>query len=191
MLSINRKMNIVVPIEREDGSKIYIHSTPISTPTFEKYFLVLAKTFSAFAENGVVVTSAPSIARLTLKQVAESTPRTGDSSWWVGDDGVGGSGGLIEDIVRMSNVINGEEIRPLKDHLISGSFTEEDKNEVLSLLIFFIVVSHIPPRLDRADLLRGMASIYHLGLTYSTPTDYANSLKTSTSAANTGENPPT
>lgn len=187
MISIDRKLDLVVPLERADGTKIYVHAMPISTPTFEKFYMVLAKTFSAFAENGIVITSAPTVARLTLRHVAENTSRDGSGNWWAGDDGVGGKGGLLEDIVRMANVIDGESVRPLKDAIMSGVLTEEDRDEVLSLLVFFTVASRVPPRSDRENLIRGMASIYNLEVTSLNVTDYQTSLKTPISEDNTGK----
>ena len=86
MLTIDRKLNLVVPIDRGD-SKFYIHAMPITLQTYEKYWLVLSKTFSAFAENGIVITSAPSVAKFTLKQVAQETSRDTGGNWWDGDDG--------------------------------------------------------------------------------------------------------
>lgn len=187
MLVIDRKLNIVVPVERSNGSKFYVHAAPIGTETFEKYFLVLAKTFSAMAESGIVITSGPSVARLTLKQIAMGTQRADNLNWWDGDDGVGGRAGLIADIVRMSNVVDGDSIRPLADVFNAGDIDEDDRNDVLSLLVFFTVASRVPPRADRERLIRGMASIYHLASTSLSPTDYASSLKTPISADSTGE----
>lgn len=188
MLTIDRKLNLVVPIDRGD-SKFYVHAMPISTETFEKYYLVLAKTFSAIAENGIVVTSAPSVAKLLLKQVAEETQRDNGVDWWTGDDGVGGKSGLIEEIVRLCNVIDGDSVFPLKDLLMSERIDADTQNDVLSMLVFFTVASRVPPRVDRERLIRGMASIYHLHVTFSNVTEFASTLKTSISDASTGKNP--
>lgn len=186
MLVIDRKLNLVVPIDRANGEKIYVHAMPIGTETFEKNYLVLAKVFSAFVDNGIVVTSAPSVARLILKQVAQNTPRNGDGNWWDGDDGVGGKSGLLAEIVRLCNVIDVDRVRPLNDVLAEGMFSEDEKNDLLSILVFFTVASRIPPRMDRERLIRGLASIYQLQTTSLTTTEYQNSLKTSTSVDNTG-----
>jgi len=190
MITIDRKLNLVIPVEKEDGSIIYIHSTPISTATFEKYWLVLSRTFSAFADAGIMVTSAPSVARLTLKQIAEETPRL-DGDWWGGEDGVSGPGGLIADMVRLSQVIDGDTIRPLADILMVKGLDDEVKNEVISYLVFFTAVSRVPPRSDRPKLIRGFAVLYKLVSTSLSATDYASSLKTSTSVDNTGKPPTT
>lgn len=186
MLKIDRKLNLVIPIDRGD-SKIYVHAMPVSTQTFEKYYLVLAKTFSAFAENGIIVTSAPSVAKLILKQVSEETPRETGDNWWNGDDGVGGRVGLIEEIIRLCNVVDGDSVRPLKDLMASGQIDEDAVSDLVSLLVFFTVASRVPPREDRERLIRGMASIYRLQAVYLSVTDFLNSLKTSTSVDSTGK----
>lgn len=186
MLTIDRKLNLVMPIDRGD-SKIYVHAMPISTQVFEKYYLVLAKTFSAFAENGIIVTSAPSVAKLVLKQVSEETFRETGDNWWNGDDGVGGRVGLIEEIIRLCNVIDGDTVRPLKDLMTSGLIDEDTASDLISLLIFFTVASRVPPKGDRERLIRGMASIYRLQALYLSAMDFLNSLKTSTSVDSTGK----
>ena len=61
-MHINRKLNLVIPIERADGSQIFTHSTPISAEVFDKYFLVIAKTFSAIYSEGLGPLGGPRVA---------------------------------------------------------------------------------------------------------------------------------
>jgi len=194
MVTINRNLNLVIPISRGETEKLYIHSTPIMPETFERYHLVLAKTFSAFAENGIVVTSAPSIAQMVLKDVATSTYRSPGLNWWDGPDGVGGEGGLLAEMVRLSNIItasgDGWTTMPLQTALDRKLIDAEEKSEVLNILTFFTVVSRVPPRADRDRLVRGMAAIYELLTTFSNATEYAASLKTSMPDEIIGENVP-
>jgi hypothetical protein len=42
-LNITRNLNLVIPLLRADGTNLYVHSMPISTETFERYFMVPAK----------------------------------------------------------------------------------------------------------------------------------------------------
>lgn len=193
MITINRSLNLVVPLERGDGTKIYVHSAPIGMEVFERYHLVLAKTFSSFAENGVMVTSAPSIAHMVMKGIAQNTGRAPGLNWWDGPDGVGGEGGLLAEIVRLSNVLgpsgDGWASTPLQMAFDSGRIDAEEKAEVLSLLVFFTVASRVPPRADRERLVRGMAAIYELEPTSLNATDFGSSLRTRTIAENTGESP--
>lgn len=192
---IDKKLNLVVPIIRADETRLYVHSTPIKPETFEQYHLVLAKTFSSFAQNGLDPRSGPSVAAMILKDVAIATPRAPGLSWWDGPDGVGGEGGLLAEVMRLSNAVvtskdNGWTTIPLKTALDQKLIDEEEKSEVLNLLTFFTVVSLVAPRVDRARLVRGMAAIYELQTTFSNSTEFATFLRTSMAAETTGEKVP-
>jgi hypothetical protein len=192
MTSINRHLNIVIPVERSDGTKMYVHAAPIKFEVFERYHLVLAKTFSAFAHNGLDPMSGPSVAALVLRSVAETTPRPNGGNWWEGPDGVGGESGLLSEIRRLSNVVlpvegEGWKTVPLQSAFDRKLVDEEEKMEVTNLLAFFTVVSLVAPRVDRQRLIRGMASIYELQTTLLSFTEFVDSLKTSTQEDTTGE----
>ena len=191
-MQINKALNLVIPIIRSDETKLYIHSTPIRPETFETYYMVLAKAFSAMAQNGLDPRSGPSVAAMVLKEVAQSTPRAADMNWWEGPDGVGGEGGLLAEIIRLSNAIlpgqSGWTTTPLKVALDQNLMDEEESREVQNILAFFIVTSAVAPRVDRPKLVRGLAAIYELQTTSLNSTEFLNSLKTSTTADNSGKN---
>lgn len=195
MVSINRKLNLVLPLLRSDDTQLYVHSTPIRPETFEKYYLVLSKTFATLAQNGLDPRSGPSVAALILKDVATSTSRAGSLNWWDGPDGVGGEAGLQAEMVRLSNALvatpdKGWTTIPLLNALNQGLIDDEEKSEVLNLLTFFTVVSLVAPRVDRERLVKGMAAIYELQTTYLNATEFSTSLKTSTTEEPIGETNP-
>lgn len=195
MVVVDKRLNLVIPIVRDDETRLYIHATPLRPETFEVYHLVLAKTFSAFALNGLDPRSGPSVAALILKDVAKATMRGPDQTWWDGSDGVGGEAGLMAEIRRLSNAVvatpdKGWTTLPLALALTQGLLSAEEAAEVDSLLAFFTVVSLVAPRADRARLVRGEAVVHDLLTTLSDCTAFAASLRTSTPAANTGASPP-
>ncbi len=195
MITIDKRLNLVVPIIRADETKLYIHSTPVRPETFEMYHMVMAKTFSAFAQNGLDPRSGPSVAAMILKDVAKSTTRDGGLNWWDGPDGVGGESGLMAEIVRLSNVLTpqtdkGWGTMPLALALEKQLIDPEEKTEAMNLLAFFTVVSLVAPRVDRPRLVNGMAAIYELQTTLLNSTEFAVSLKTSTIAESSGERKP-
>ena len=194
-VNIDKRLNLVIPIIRDDQTILYIHSTPIRPETFEQYHLVLAKTFSSFAQNGLDPRSGPSVAAMILKDVAEATPRGPGLNWWDGADGIGGESGLLAEITRLSNAVvpnkeNGWGTVPLRTALDQKLIDEDESREVQNLLAFFTVVSLVAPRVDRARLVRGMAAIYELSTTLLNSTEYVVFLKTSTPAETTGEKAP-
>lgn len=195
MLSVDRHLNLVIPIERDDETALYVHSTPIRPETFAKYHLVIAKTFSAFAQHGLDPRSGPSVAAHVMKDVALNTGRSLGSNWWDGVDGIGGESGLLAEMVRLSNVVTprakgeGWGTIPLQAAFEQSLVSAEEKQEVLNLLTFFIVVSAVAPRADRQVLIKGMSAIYGLQTTFSNSTDFANSLTTQTPEEPIGESP--
>lgn len=194
-ISIDKRLNLVIPIIRGDQTRLYIHSTPIMPETFQTYYLVLAKVFSAFAQNGLDPMSAPSVAAMVLKDVAQNTSRATGLNWWDGPDGVGGESGLMANIIRLTNaVLPGKDAvwssTPFQLALDQKMIDDEEKSEVMNLLAFFTVASLVAPRHDRARLVRGMAAIYGLQTTLSNATEFSVSLRTSTAGATTGEKVP-
>ena len=195
MAAINRQLNLVIPLEREDGTTIYVHSTPIRFETFEFYHLVLAKTWSSFVHNSLDPRAAPSVAALMLKETAKTTARDQSLNWWDGLDGVGGDGGLLAEISRLTNVIipskdRGWTTMPLTDAIRQSTIDAEEKSEVMNLITFFTVGSSTPPKALRKVMVEGMVSIYGLLTTSLNSTEFATSLLTSNQGGNTGENIP-
>ncbi len=193
-MKIDRKLNLVIPIEREDKTALWVYASPVRKEVFETYFLVLAKTFSALARNGLDPRSGPSVAALMLREVAMATLRNDGSNWWDGDDGVGGKTGLLAEIVRLANCLvateEGWQTLPLQEALDKKLVTDDEKSEVMNLLAFFTAASLVAPKQDRPVLLNGMAAIYQLETTFSPFTEWANSCKTRIAAENTGEKAP-
>ena len=193
MTAINRRLNIVIPINRSDDTVLYVHSTPIMTETFEFYHMVLAKTWSGFVQNGLDPRSAPSVAALILKETAKNTIRSAGYSWADGPDGVGGESGLIAEMLRLTNVVvpdknQGWSTLPFQMAVSQNLVSDDEKSEVMNLLTFFTVASLMPPRVDRENIILGMARMYELHTTFLNCMEYATSLKTSMRGAASGEN---
>lgn len=192
MVTINRKLNLVIPIVRGDDTTLYIHSSPISSEVYETYYRVLSKTWASIVEDGVLRSAGPSVSYFKLKDVAENTMRAPGLNWWDGPDGVNGEKGLINAMLQRSNALvmhaeKGWGTLPLSLALQQGLIDDDEKREVLALIVFFTVLSHVPPRLDRKDMIEGMARNFNYQATFSNATEYAISLKTSTIEENTGE----
>lgn len=191
-MRIDKALNFVIPILRGEGDEptLYVHAVPISLEVFEAHYLVLSKTWATLIGNGLDPRTAPSVAELALRDVAKSTPRGPGVTWWEGPDGVGGERGLLAELRRLSSAIvptdDGWRPTPLDSAIASGEVTKGEERELMNLLAFFTVASHVPASEDRARLIRGEASMYDSLLTPLDSMNYAASLKTSTPADNTG-----
>lgn len=179
---INKKLNLVIPIERDDGSRIYIHSAPISREVFEMYFRVMARAFADIQKLGMAVALGPKLAEISLRQIAK------ESGQWDGDDGV--ERGLMGEIRRLSNVIvpgpNGWRAMPLTDAIGDKLIEPEDIEEAEGAIVFFILSSAMSPKSVLAINLQATTEWWGSQITSSNCTEFARSLPTLTATGNSG-----
>ena len=182
-VKIDRKLNLVVPVTNDNGDTFYVHSSPISRETFERYFDVIARTFTEIYSGGYGVFSAPRIAGMLLKKVAEGL------GVWEGSSGV--QRGLVEEIRRLSNVIvpgerGGWDTVPLYDAIKLGQINDDDASEVENVLAFFTVASVMHKKIDLPEIMRGASRLWGGQTTFLNCTEYAHSLPILTKEGNTG-----
>jgi hypothetical protein len=192
-VTISRQLNLVAPVDREDGSRLYVHAQPISYETFKAYWLVLSKTWAEINAQGLREISGPRVALLMLTEVAQRTPRGPGVTWWEGSDGV--EAGLVRELVRLGNVLlpadgGGWEQLPLDIALKRQLLTDEEAGDVLGQLTFFTLTWRLADLTDRADMATGAARVHGSLTTSSDVTAYASSLRTSTVDETTGERTP-
>ena len=60
-MRLDNKLNLITEIETDDKATIFVHSTPISRDVFEKYFLVISKTFASIISEGLSFISGPRV----------------------------------------------------------------------------------------------------------------------------------
>lgn len=180
-MKIDRKLNIVIPVERGDGVA-YVHATPISREVFERYFLVISKAFAAIYNEGLGIMAGPAVAGLILKKVAD------DMGVWDGPGGV--QMGLVAEIRRLSNVIcpgpNGWAMVPMQEAVDRNYFDADDVAEVENALAYFTVASSMHKKASLKAFLDGASELWGGQITSSSCTDFLNSLPTSTETASTG-----
>lgn len=131
MTEINRKMNIVVTAESDDGVS-YVFSRPLSKEAIRVNKLILGKVFASIVSEGFGALAGPGVAYELLKETA------GDR--WEGPSGVRNT--LVNEIIRNSEAFvpteeKGWETYPL-DVAISRGMIDED--DVLGELIFFTCI---------------------------------------------------
>jgi hypothetical protein len=169
-MKIDKRLNLVTEVETEDGT-VFVHSAPISREVFEKYFLVISKTFAAIIGEGLSFVSGPRVAALMLKKIAT------DIGVWDGRDGV--NNGLMAEIRRLSNVImpteTGWKTYPLQDVIDKAMLDESDIAEVEGLIAFFICASAMSRKNELRSVLERMA-LWGSSITSLNSTEYACSL---------------
>jgi hypothetical protein len=181
-MKIDKKLNLVIPIYGEDGDAptAWVHSTPIRRETFERYHMVIAKTFASIYTEGLDFRVGPRVAMLRLREISEGMSR------WEGPTGV--EAGLVAEMRRLTNLIMPglEGPLPWQVAIDKGMIDPDDKSEVENAVAFFTVVSHMHRHHELKAILEGVAVIWSAQVTSLNCTEYSASLKTSTAVENSG-----
>lgn len=179
-MKINRKLNLVVPVDLTDETTGFIHSVPLSKEVYIKHILLLGKVYSTIFSENLHCVSGPRIAYFILKDFAEK------QKMWDGDDGVNNT--LINEIIRLSSLIypvagKGYDAIPM-DVAIDKCVIDLD--EAINELVFFTCFSAI----NKPDQLEfWMSNVNSLWNSVTTPlnaTEYTTSIRTSNATGNTG-----
>lgn len=183
-MQINRKLHLVIPVSGEDGQiRAYVHASAISSELFDRYFLVISKTFAAIHGEGLGVLAGPRVADKMLRHVAESMGQWEEVR-----------AGLVAEIERLATVLvvgeAGWEPVPLHDVKKRALLEAEDLAEIEAALTFFIVGSAMYVREIRASNLEAAASFWGAQISSLPCTAFAASLTTSTAAAPSGGTAP-
>lgn len=183
-MKIDRRLNLVVPIERDDGSTLYIHTAPIGEEAFRRYFLVISKTFAAIYREGLSVIAGPRIAAMMLQSVAEGM---GDDVWADVEQG------LIGEVRRLSSAIvltdAGWKPVMLDNALAQKQVTAEEWSEAEGAIVFFTVASSMHKRDQLPGMLKGLSDLWGTQVSSLNSTEFAQSLKILTEDETTGEKP--
>jgi hypothetical protein len=206
-LRIDRKLNLVVPLNREGGS-LYVYSVPISSEVFQQYFMVISKMFSALMRENLGWLGGPRVSAMMLRDIATNTMRSDHvSNWWSGPDGV--EQGLMGEIRRLTNVFmpsgyttitegegddatsvkrpTGWEMVQYEDAIKRELLDEEEISEVEGALVFFTVNSAMHKRENRGEILGAAAGLWGWLITSLPILEFRSSLTTWTPAADTGK----
>jgi len=176
-MKINRALNLVIPVELENGMA-YVHSTPIAKVVFEEYYLVISKTFTRIFSEGLGAVGGARIAHLMLKEVA-------------GNDWDRVQKGLINEIYRLSNVMaigkNGWQSLPLQTAVDKGIISDDDLSDILGELVFFMCVSSVNKKSQIEDMMSAVNGLWGSLTTQLDCTAFMSSLPTSTVEDSIGE----
>jgi hypothetical protein len=172
---IDGKLNIVIPLEQPDGSKIYVHSVPLSRLVFEEHFAIMAQAFSYIYSKNMSAISGPRVAMLVIKEIA------GDS--WSGPTGVENT--LVAEMIRLSNVLmpvesSGWQLIPLQTAIAQGHLDEDEIAVVLNNIAFFTVNAAIQRREVLNALMSAVTDLWGIIATSLSVTAYRDSLLKST-----------
>jgi hypothetical protein len=180
-MKMDRRLNLVIgPVERPDGSKVYIHHEPISRLVYEAHFRLVAQTFSQMYQEGIAGSIATRNAMLMLKDVAASSGRLAAL-----DEA------LLPEIWRLTNYLApgaaGYESVPFYEVINKDLLEEENLSEVQNMICFFTLALWIHPKADRLNLIYPLLKSVGAQIVSLNATAFCASLTTSTPAAPSGE----
>lgn len=177
-MRINERLNLVLTVDRADGSTAYVHATPIRREIFDLHFLVLTKTLTSMYAQGFGPGTCQRMAARMLREVAKGM------GVWEGPSGVQAT--LMIEIRRLSNAIvpsaNGWETMPYEDAVSTKRFDEDDIDGVENSLVFFTAASWVHSMKELGDEIYPM-----LETTSSNCTAFTASLRKSIEDASSGE----
>ena len=192
-LKLNSKLHFVVPVDRDDGSTIYVHAAPIGIEAFNQFAELFGRVFSSIYAGGVTLAAGPRIAMQLLIN-ASKTMRQGNTSMslWEGEQGV--EQALIPEIRRLVNVVmpspQGWTAIPYEEAIARNLFDEEDLSEVENALAFFTVIWRMHRKGQRAEVVSTVGKLWDARLVSLNSTAFAASLPKSTPGADTDQPPP-
>lgn len=180
-MKLNRKLNLVLEVERGDGSIVHVHHTPIPEEVYNEHWEIMVDAVSAaYMRNWLP----PAAVRVGTKMLLKSAEKFGRKEHVERD--------LLPNIWRMTNVIlsTPEGFKPTPLDVVVASeqgLDEEDIEEVKQYIAFFTSASWVHPRKELEPLLYQMLRESGAHFTSLNSTEYATSLLTSKQTDNSGE----
>lgn len=174
-MEVNKDLNLVVPIEREDIS-LYAYSRPIGRAVFENYHSVLSKAFSELTDGGINVVASVATASLAIRDAAKA------KGMWEGSAGV--ENGLFNEVRRNTMIYgpaeNGWQEMLFDDAVKRGLIDEDEAREAESAILFFTLISRMFKKSMRQMVVKGMMGMAGCVTTSSPFTEWHASLQIST-----------
>jgi hypothetical protein len=186
-MHLNRDLKLVLPARRSETGDTLLRAyhTPISYEAFEANYRIIAATKSALFSKGLVFAAdtAPQIATLRLRDEAR---RDALEMGMLNDAGQprDTSEALLAEIKRLTLVLvptdAGWNHLPIDAAIRGKHLDAEEWREVESQIVFFTVAYAMAQRSARPAMATALAGVLRGETTSSNPTDYCDSLKTST-----------
>ena len=178
-MHVDRKTcNLVIPLERAGGKKLYVHSTPVSREVYDRYWKVMG-----LAYTEVMGGPMRNIAHLvSMRALRDAAAELG-----MADEVVAG---LVEEIRRLTNVSAlteaGWQTLPLAQAIAAKLLDDEEADEVENNVAFFTCFLHVSQRAIRDQMLDGLVKSLGAQISALNSWEHANSLRSSTEGEPSG-----
>lgn len=170
-MKIDRNLNLVSTVNRDDGSLVYLHIVPFPYEVVEENCLLLGRMFNQFFTQ-VGAAGAPRVAAMMLRQILKAEQAANGLQ--------AGESTIIDDIQRLTSVIYSDDgtwrQAPLDAAFKQGILTPEEYREVEGEAVFFMVSSAIQKANLIAPTVGRALEMYSGLLTSLSATAYRDSL---------------
>lgn len=171
-MKIDKKLNLVCTVSRDDGSLVYVHTSPFPYEVVEEHCLMLGSLFTSFIAQVGGLGAARVAAMMLRKKIKQEQAITGQAG-----------PNIVDEIQRQTTVIfndNGQwKPSPLETAMKLGIITADEFREVEGEIVFFMVSSAI----QKPELIKptvgSVIDMFGGQLTLSTATEWRGSLLTS------------
>ncbi|MDT7494690.1 hypothetical protein RQM67_09705 [Citrobacter koseri] len=179
-VKIDRKLNFVSTITRDDGSLVYLHVVPFPYEIVEQNCVMLGSLFNNFFSL-VGSVGAPRVAAMMLRNIIKSRQEKGDLK--------PGTPTIVDDIQRLTTVIWNDQ-GVWKTSSLDAAFkqeiiTDDEYREVEGEVVFFMVSSAIQKANLIAPTVGKALDMYSGRLVSLSATAYRDSLPTSKTVTDT------
>ncbi|HAU4291010.1 TPA: hypothetical protein ACQVMA_003417 [Serratia marcescens] len=179
-MKIDRKLNFVSTITREDGSLVYLHVVPFPYEVVQENCVLLGNMFHNFFTS-VGTTAAPRVAAMMLRNILKAQQDAGDLP--------AGTPTLVDDIQRLTTVIFNDNgvwrPVPLEVAFKQEIIDPDEYREVEGEVVFFMVSSAIQKANLIAPTVGKTLEMYSGQLVSLNATAFRDSLPTSKTATDT------
>lgn len=180
-MKIDKKLNLVTNITRDDGSIVYLHVTPFPYEVVEEYCVLLGNLFTNFITQVGPLGSARVAAMMLKKRLKQEQDARLEDGKSLSD--LPKSLTLVDEIQRLTVVIHNVggqwKTTPLEVAFNQGVIDPDEYREVEGEVVFFMVSSAIQKANLIAPTVGTVIKMYDGQLTSSSVTAFRDSLQTS------------
>ncbi|MDS0274553.1 hypothetical protein [Klebsiella quasipneumoniae] len=180
-MKIDKKLNLVTNITRDDGSIVYLHVTPFPYEVVEEYCVLLGNLFTNFITQVGPLGSARVAAMMLKKRLKQEQEARLEDGKSLSD--LPKSVTLVDEIQRLTVVIHNVggqwKTTPLEVAFNQGIIDPDEYREVEGEVVFFMVSSAIQKANLIAPTVGTVIKMYDGQLTSSSVTAFRDSLQTS------------
>ncbi|HBW1512090.1 TPA: hypothetical protein MEH66_000416 [Klebsiella quasipneumoniae subsp. similipneumoniae] len=171
-MKIDKKLNLVTSVTREDGSIVYLHVTPFPYEVVEEHCVLLGNLFTNFVTQVGPLGSARVAAMMLRSRLKKAQA-----------EGLPDGPTIVDEIQRLTVVIHNVggqwKTTPLEVAFNQGIIDPDEYREVEGEVVFFMVSSAIQKANLIAPTVGTVIKMYDGQLTSSSVTAFRDSLQTS------------